>query len=57
MKVKTTPEFYSNFFFLGGGGDRPPSRYLRVWMTGLPLLSRTGFGTDSRAEWAKSIPV
>ena len=40
-----------------GEGTDPPSPYLRVWMTGLPLISRTGSGTDSRRKWAKSIPV
>ena len=46
--------FTTNFFFLE---TDPPSPYLRVWMTRLPLISRTGSGTDSRLKWAKSIPL
>ena len=50
-----SPDFYDkNFVFLE---TDPPSPYLRVWMTRLPLISRTGSGTDSRPKWAKSIPV
>ena len=48
------PPIFTPKFFLETG---PPSPYLRVWMTGLPLISRTGSGcTDSRPKWAKSIP-
>ena len=44
-------------FFLETDPPPPSSPYLRVWMTGLPFISRTGSGTDSRPKWAKSIPV